>query len=587
MAAVETTPERARLASRVETLEAELRRAESQVEAMKRIGRALGASTEIDALLPEIMTCTTELLDVDRSTLFLVDPSGEELWSKVLEGGDLKEIRMKVGAGIAGWVAKTGEPLLIPDAYADERFNPAFDKASGYRTRDILTWPVKRPAHGALIGVIQVLNKRHGRFQSADELLLEAIASELGVGLEVWTLYREAVERTAALEKARSELELLFETERALSFSDNLAEMLGTILETALTTMGASSGAVHLLDDRGVRLETLAARGAGSDAIMEEGVRIGLGVVGAAVKTNEPICVNGVEGMVRGTEKVRSVLAVPIRNRYDGVLGALELMNAPEQAGFTDSDVKTLGIVATQAGRAIAAQRRRLERAQEERLSAIGRMLSGVLHDFRTPMTLISGYTQVMADAEGSDERSRYAELVERQIALLTGMTKELLAFARGERSIYLRKVQMHVFMDEMREHLGRELDGTGVALEVRVNYRGPAWFDEIKLRRVFHNLVRNAREAMPEGGHFWVSVDATDESLRLAFEDDGPGIPDELEHSLFEPFATAGKVGGTGLGLAMARQIAEEHGGSIEVESREGGGARFVVMLPLAAPQR
>ena len=179
MAAVETTPERARLASRVETLEAELRRAESQVEAMKRIGRALGASTEIDALLPEIMTCTTELLDVDRSTLFLVDPSGEELWSKVLEGGDLKEIRMKVGAGIAGWVAKTGEPLLIPDAYADERFNPAFDKASGYRTRDILTWPVKRPAHGALIGVIQVLNKRHGRFQSADELLLEAIASEL------------------------------------------------------------------------------------------------------------------------------------------------------------------------------------------------------------------------------------------------------------------------------------------------------------------------------------------------------------------------------------------------------------------------
>ena len=579
---VSSSSEIDQLRSEVLELKQELMRSERRVEAMKQIGRALGSSLELDLLLDELVRRTTDLLEADRSTLFLVDQKNDQLWSKVLEGQEHREIRLQLGAGIAGWVADSGEPLLIPDAYADDRFNRDFDIRSGYRTRDILTWPVKRPQHATTIGVIQVLNKRVGRFDRNDERLIEAIASEIGVALEVAALYREALERTEALERARGELALLFETERAISQSSNLAVMLGTILDTTMATMGAETGAMHVLDERGSCLETLVAQGVGAPSLLAEHLVPGEGLVGTVIKTNEPVCLRGESSLMRGQIKVRSIAAVPIRDREE-VMGVLELMNPRERGKvFDQADVETLTLVAAQAGRAIVAERRRREREQQDRLSAIGQMLSGILHDFRTPMTLISGYTQIMADTEDAANRTQYAQLVDRQIDLLTSMTKDLLAFARGERSILLRKVQVRRFMDEMNEYLQTELDGSGVQAHVLVEYRGPARFDETKLRRVFHNIARNAREAMSEGGHFWVTVRAQDKELMFAFEDDGPGIPTEIKGRVFEPFATSGKVGGTGLGLTMVRQIAEEHGGQVVVASREGGGTRFEFRIPL-----
>ena len=292
---------------------------------------------------------------------------------------------------------------------------------------------------------------------------------------------------------------------------------------------------------------------------------------------------NDLEGLNRGHTKARSVMAVPIRTRYAGTIGVFELINRNDRAGFSDADVSTLAVVAAQAGRAINSERRRKEREQSERLTTIGRMLSGVIHDLRTPMTLISGYTQVMAGTEDAGARTQYAHLVNKQIDLLSAMTRDLLAFARGERSILLRKVYLQRFLEEMREYLDQELQGSGVVLELDLRYRGAARFDETKLRRVFHNIARNAREAMPGGGVFSITVDKEGSDLVIHFDDTGTGIPEELRHSLFEPFATAGKVGGTGLGLAMVRQIVEEHRGTVRYEDgHKRKGTRFTVRLPL-----
>src|SRR5688500_7001732 len=110
---------------------------------MKQIGRVLGSNLELDPLLGEIVSRTTNLLEADRSTLFLMDDEKDELWSKVLEGKGLREIRLPRGSGIAGWVAQHGKPLHIRNAYKDKRFNPEFDRQSGYRTRAMLVWPVR------------------------------------------------------------------------------------------------------------------------------------------------------------------------------------------------------------------------------------------------------------------------------------------------------------------------------------------------------------------------------------------------------------------------------------------------------------
>jgi signal transduction histidine kinase len=129
-------------------------------------------------------------------------------------------------------------------------------------------------------------------------------------------------------------------------------------------------------------------------------------------------------------------------------------------------------------------------------------------------------------------------------------------------------------------EHLSPDLERAGIRVDVEIEHRGAARFDETKLRRVFHNIARNAAEAMPGGGHFAVNVRLDGDTLELRFTDDGPGIPPELEGRLFEPFSTANKPGGTGLGLAMVKKIAEEHRGTVACESSPAG-TRFVFRIP------
>lgn len=548
------------LESQVRALKAELRRSEARVEAMKAIGFALGSTLDLDHLLDVIVGQTTRLLDADRSTLFLLDPVTQTLWSKVLEGPGLQEIRMPIGVGIAGQVAESGAAIRLRRPYEDPRFNPEFDRRSGYQTRDLIAVPVRRPGDGVLLGVVQALNKRHGDFDQEDERALAAIASEIGVALEVARLYREAVDRGEALARAQSELSLLFSIERAIASAESLPDLLATILDTALGALRAESGAIHIIEPTSGRLERAAHRGPEAP---EDGAK---------------------EAAASGdvTHGPGPSIAVPIGHRDSGRLGALVLLGPSERPRFDGEEERTLGLVASQVGRAIFAERRRLARASEERLEAIGQMLAGVVHDLRTPLTLISGYTHLLAEADQRELRNGHAERVERQVAVVDAMTRDLLAFARGERSLFARKVQVHRFVSEMRSVLERELEGSGVSLEVEMGYQGPARFDEVKLRRVFHNLAKNAREAMPRGGKLSIAVLRDGDQLGFRFEDEGPGLPAELAGRLFEPFASAGKASGTGLGLTIVREIAEQHGGRVLAADRAEGGARFELWMPL-----
>jgi signal transduction histidine kinase/putative methionine-R-sulfoxide reductase with GAF domain len=569
------------LEDEITDLRAELERSERRVEAMKQVGRALGSNLAIDPLLAEIVSRTTELLEADRSTLYLVDHDRRELVSKVMQGSDLREIRLPFGAGLAAWVAEKGEPLHIKNAYADSRFNPEVDKRSGYRTRCMLVWPVRRPRGDQVIAVIQVLNKRSGVFGVTDERLLEAIASEIGVALEVARLYGEAVERSLALEQARAKLMLLIETERAISEAHQLESMLGAIVQTALTNLGARTGAVYLLDEMGHELRMSVAGGEGAESM--RGFEPGTDdpVLSEAMLSGRPLVDNGSTEIRRGKVRARRVLAAPIIDKDEGTIGVIELLNKRGRGEFTQRDGETLGVVASQAGRAIRAERGRSERERAERMATIGRMLAGVVHDLRTPLTLISGYAELMAESDSAGERKRQARSVIKQVELMTAMTKDLLAFARGERQVLIRKVYLERFITEMEEYLAREFESSGVQLAVDLQHRGTARFDETKLRRVFHNIARNAREAMPGGGTFTVVARKVGEDLVFEFIDTGVGIAKGLEGRVFEPFVTAGKSGGTGLGLAMVKRIAEEHRGTVTYDSAPGKGTRFIFTIP------
>lgn len=161
-------------------------RAERDVERLHLVlenTRRLINAPDLEALLRLISEITTSMANAERCTIYLVDPDKRELWSKVAMGNDVGEIRLPVGVGIAGTVAATGEPISIPNAYADSRFNREVDRRTGYTTRNLLTFPMIAQ-DGRILGVFQVLNKRTGPFVAEDVELLSLLAESAAVAVE-------------------------------------------------------------------------------------------------------------------------------------------------------------------------------------------------------------------------------------------------------------------------------------------------------------------------------------------------------------------------------------------------------------------
>ncbi len=158
-----------------------------------KIGRSISAVTDIDVLLKVIAEETRIAIQADRCTVFLLDKEKDELWSKVALGMDSQEIRFPADKGLAGYVVKTGEPLNIPDAYNDPRFNPDVDKETGYKTKTILCLPIKNN-NKEIIGAFQVLNKKGGVFTKGDEDLLVAIGGSASIALENAQLFEQQKE---------------------------------------------------------------------------------------------------------------------------------------------------------------------------------------------------------------------------------------------------------------------------------------------------------------------------------------------------------------------------------------------------------
>jgi HD-GYP domain-containing protein (c-di-GMP phosphodiesterase class II) len=156
----------------------------SKLDLILDVTRRLMSITDLDALLRDMATVTTQLLDADRATIFIVDRERGEIWSRVALGAGAGEIRQAIGVGIAGLVAATGEAVNISDAYDDSRFNPEPDKRSGYRTKSLLTFPMTGQ-NERVIGVFQVVNKNGGgEFTADDEETLSSLGASAAVAVE-------------------------------------------------------------------------------------------------------------------------------------------------------------------------------------------------------------------------------------------------------------------------------------------------------------------------------------------------------------------------------------------------------------------
>ncbi|MBX3138384.1 GAF domain-containing protein, partial [Candidatus Obscuribacterales bacterium] len=157
-----------------------------------RVVKAMATERRLDSLLDTITRETQAMLKADRCSVFVVDSTTDELWTQVAQGLEgFRMIRIPVsGTSIVAWCARSGDIINIPDAYDDERFDPAVDKATGYRTRSVLCVPMQNRS-GQVIGVFQVLNKKDGPFTSEDEDWLEGLAAVAAGLIEQAQAYQE------------------------------------------------------------------------------------------------------------------------------------------------------------------------------------------------------------------------------------------------------------------------------------------------------------------------------------------------------------------------------------------------------------
>ena len=162
----------------------------SPMIALLNIAKTISSKTNIDSLLKTIADETTNALNAERCSVFILDKDKNELWSKVATGINTEEIRFPINKGLAGHVALTGETVNIKDAYSDTRFNKEIDIKTGYHTKNILCMPI-RNLHYEIIGVIQVLNKRNTSFSQNDEKLLVTIGMNAGIAIENTRLFRK------------------------------------------------------------------------------------------------------------------------------------------------------------------------------------------------------------------------------------------------------------------------------------------------------------------------------------------------------------------------------------------------------------
>jgi signal transduction histidine kinase len=195
-----------------------------------------------------------------------------------------------------------------------------------------------------------------------------------------------------------------------------------------------------------------------------------------------------------------SVAAAPLEGD-SGPIGAIGVFAKRHGRPFTEADLRLLVLIGANVSTAVRLYRASVARERSERLTTIGRLLSQVVHDFKTPMTAISGYVQLLVDEESRARRREHAQQVLRQFEVIGSMQREVLEFARGDRKTFIRKVYLRQFMEEFRRQIEHELAGANVDLEMDVDTKVVARFDEGRVARALHNLVRNAVEAMSEKG--------------------------------------------------------------------------------------
>lgn len=236
--------------------------------------------------------------------------------------------------------------------------------------------------------------------------------------------------------------------------------------------------------------------------------------------------------------------------------------------------------------------RRGLQKSQQEllhaeRLATIGRMASSISHDLRHPLTAILAYAEFLAERSlGEVQRNDLYREIRDAVGRMTELISSLLEFSKAQQVLH----PVHEDVAEVVERVIREMRFRSEFKEIQFTHvregSTEAWFDPKRIERAVHNVVLNACEAVPlSSGSINIRTVRSGDGIEITIADNGQGIPEAIRDTIFQPFVSHGKENGTGLGLAVAQKVSEDHGGRITILSSGESGTVFSLRIPLVIP--
>jgi signal transduction histidine kinase len=520
--------------------------------ALFEAGRAVTASLDVRETIRVIMEAARSVLGVDSCSIARIDAARDELVTVAsldLPPEMVSRIRLRVGEGIAGLAVRERRPIQSADIADDPRVRyPQVSQASGFRS--MLAAPLRIGDH--VIGAISVLRRQARRFSPDEEQLLVALADQAAIALEHARLYTQlegmVADRTHELDTQKRFVEVVLEA-----------------LPLGVFVLDRELGVVRVNREGARLLGGDTARGGGIGALLPperagqvEAFLRGAFGVGGMSRTEEEL-------VIGGETRVFRLTAARIEPDSDHLVLLVE-------------DV-TLA--------------KRLERQVllTERLTIAGRLAAGVAHELNNPLATIAGCAEALrgrldepglARLPGAEDFRHYLGLIEEEAYRCKDITGSLLGFVRepGSRRAPTDLNALVVKTVELLSHQSR-FAGERFATELDPGLP-PVTINEGQMRQVFLGLATNALDAMGAEGTLHLRTRGVPEEVEVEFEDEGPGIPEEVLVRIFDPFFTTKPPGqGTGLGLAIAQSIVTDHGGRIDVTSRMGKGSIFRVVLP------
>lgn len=344
--AVKNIPDKYRLKSE---------RLEKEVKILREIAEVTNKDFDLDTILERFLKLIMETISADAGSLLLTDKASDTLVFTVAIGrkaGKLKKYKLKIGEGIAGWVAQSGKAIITPDVKKDIRFNPVISKVINYKTRNILCVPLK--FEDDILGVVEMLNKHGGgAFDENDLAIVSGYVPYIAVIIKNAQLFIENKKRIHRLEHLMKLTEYVNSTLNI----DTLFEM---ILEISTDTLGAEAGSIMMLDDEKQTLRFVAVSGAKSHKLKDIKVPVGEGIAGWVVREDKAVLITDVQNDPRFFKKAdqktdfktKSVLAVPLRAK-NSLIGVVEVLNKKNNEPFNNDDLLMLEALSNQAAVAI------------------------------------------------------------------------------------------------------------------------------------------------------------------------------------------------------------------------------------------